>query len=207
VAAPVPSVPARDRILDAAEALFAERGFAGTSVRDLAARVGVTPGSLYNHFPGKEALYEAVLARGVRPLIGLMQELAARPQTPDATAEILGAVMAHLAERPHLPRLIQQEAVAGGEHLTALARAWIRPLVEYGLAEIARQPDSPWAPAERPLVIAAWLHLILGHFALAPLLREVLEEDPLSPRVLALQTAFLRKLAHQMMSAAPRGAE
>jgi AcrR family transcriptional regulator len=40
-----------DRILDAAEALFAERGLAGTAVRDIAARTGLNPASLYNHFP------------------------------------------------------------------------------------------------------------------------------------------------------------
>ena len=54
----------RDRILDTAEALFAERGFAGTAVRDIAAAVGLTAASLYNHFAGKEALYAAVLERG-----------------------------------------------------------------------------------------------------------------------------------------------
>jgi DNA-binding transcriptional regulator YbjK len=49
----------RERILDVAEALFAERGFAGTSVRDIAASAGLTAASLYNHFDGKEALYDA----------------------------------------------------------------------------------------------------------------------------------------------------
>ncbi len=40
----------RDRILDVAEALFAERGFAGTSVREIAAKADLTAASLYNHF-------------------------------------------------------------------------------------------------------------------------------------------------------------
>ena len=196
-----PSPETRERILDGAEALFADRGLAATSVRDIAGRVGLTPGSLYNHFAGKQALYAAVIERGVRPLLVLMQELAAREQTPDATGEILGSVMVHLARRPHLPRLIHHEAVSGGEHLAVVARDWIRPLMEHGLAEMEREPNSPWERDEYPLVIAGWLHLIFGHFALAPLLGGVLGEDPLSAPMLERQTRFLRKLARILMDA------
>ncbi len=105
--------PTRERILDVSEVLFAERGLAGTSVRDISARVGVTPGSLYNHFPGKQALYEAVLARGIRPLIDLMKQFAGREQTIDAADEIIGAIVRHLGQHPRLPRLIQHEALTG----------------------------------------------------------------------------------------------
>ncbi len=195
------SLETRERILDGAEVLFAERGLAATSVRDIAARVGLTPGSLYNHFAGKQALYAAVIERGVRPLLALMQELAAREQTPDATEEVLGAVMEHLARRPHLPRLIHHEAVTGGEHLATIARDWIRPLMDHGLGEMEREPGSPWERDEFPLVIAGWLHLIFGHFALAPLLGGVLGEDPLSAPMLERQTRFLRKLARIMLGA------
>ena len=52
-----------DRILDAAEDLFAEKGYSATSLGDVADRVGIRSPSLYNHFKNKEALYEAVLER------------------------------------------------------------------------------------------------------------------------------------------------
>src|SRR5262245_9610878 len=51
----------RQAILDAALALFAERGYFGTSLRDVARAVGVRESALYNYFPGKEALFEAIL--------------------------------------------------------------------------------------------------------------------------------------------------
>src|SRR5690606_15695429 len=57
------------RILDAAEALFAERGYAGTTLRDVADAVGLRIPSLYNHFPSKDALYAAVLERGFGPVL------------------------------------------------------------------------------------------------------------------------------------------
>ena len=52
----------RQAILDAALALFAEKGYFGTSLRDVAHAVGVRESALYNYFPGKEALFEALLA-------------------------------------------------------------------------------------------------------------------------------------------------
>jgi len=51
----------RQAILDAALDLFAEKGFFGTSLRDVAAAVGVRESALYNYFPGKDALFEALL--------------------------------------------------------------------------------------------------------------------------------------------------
>ncbi|SHM96360.1 TetR/AcrR family transcriptional regulator [Cryptosporangium aurantiacum] len=51
----------RQRILDAATELFEQRGFAGTSIRDLAVRVGMTKAALYYHFPSKEEVLQALL--------------------------------------------------------------------------------------------------------------------------------------------------
>ena len=75
-AVPAPEPPStRDAILDAAERCFAERGFAGVSTREIAAEAGLrNQASLYHHFTDKRALYEAALARGVAPIVALMEE-------------------------------------------------------------------------------------------------------------------------------------
>jgi AcrR family transcriptional regulator len=51
----------RQAILDAALDLFAEKGFFGTSLRDLASAVGVRESALYNYFPSKDALFDALI--------------------------------------------------------------------------------------------------------------------------------------------------
>ncbi len=55
--------PARDRLLDAAEDLFYERGIAATGVDAVLTRAGVAPATLYAHFPGKDHLVAAYLVR------------------------------------------------------------------------------------------------------------------------------------------------
>ncbi|HEX5065297.1 MAG TPA: TetR/AcrR family transcriptional regulator [Myxococcota bacterium] len=200
----LPSPLTRERILDVAEALFATRGFAGTSMREIAGAADLTAASLYNHFDGKDALYAAVLERGIRPLVLLMQSRAAQDAGgEDNAAALVAEVMEHLRTRPHLPRLIQLEVLTGGEHLARLARDWVRPLLEYGVAEMKRE-RVPFDDDEYPLVIAAWIHLILGHFTMAPIFREALDEDPLAPRLLEKQTRFLQKLARLLSSGTPR---
>lgn len=52
----------RQAILDAALELFAEKGFFGTSLRDVAGAVGVRESALYNYFASKDALFDALLA-------------------------------------------------------------------------------------------------------------------------------------------------
>jgi AcrR family transcriptional regulator len=51
----------RSRILAAAMSLFGEQGYAGTSVRDISERLGVTKAALYYHFPSKETILDALL--------------------------------------------------------------------------------------------------------------------------------------------------
>lgn len=63
------TVDRRDLILSVAAQLFVDRGYSGTSVRDIAERVGMLPGSVYHYFPAKEDLYLAVHRQGFLQLI------------------------------------------------------------------------------------------------------------------------------------------
>lgn len=51
----------KNRIMLEASILFASHGYAAVSIRDIAAKVGIQPASLYNHFESKEALFEAII--------------------------------------------------------------------------------------------------------------------------------------------------
>ena len=57
-----------DEMLDAALAVFSEKGFAGTKVDEVARRAGVSKGTVYLYFPSKEALMEGIVRRAVAPI-------------------------------------------------------------------------------------------------------------------------------------------
>lgn len=65
------SLQTRERILDAAERVFAEKGFAGASLRDIAGVAGVAVGLVHHHGEGKERLFAKVVGRRARPLAEL----------------------------------------------------------------------------------------------------------------------------------------
>src|SRR5262249_53650492 len=69
----------RQAILDAALTLFAERGFFGTSIRDIAGAVGVSESAIYNYFPGKTELFEALFAAEQASVMKVLSILKSEP--------------------------------------------------------------------------------------------------------------------------------
>jgi len=193
----------RERILDAAEALFADRGFEGTALRDVAARVGIRTPSLYNHFPSKEALYSAVLERVVEPVLALLSEIVQSPprERPDSR-QVVGRVMALLARRPDLPRLVVHEALGGGQHLRPLLQKVVGPvLVRAQEAVLATPGAERWGRERVPLLVLAAYHMVVGHFAIAPFYRELSGQDLLEPAAIERQTRFLADVLELLLSA------
>ena len=108
----------RDRILDAASAAFAEGGFAGARVDEIADRAGVNKAMLYYHFGDKRALYTEVLARN----FGRIEEAlsASIPQEGSASArlrEVIAAVVQAIAANPDHPRIVLREFASGAANL------------------------------------------------------------------------------------------
>ena len=85
----------RDRVLEIAAGFFVRKGFNGTSIRDIAKEVGMAPGSLYYHFPSKEALLVAVFEVGVKRIGDAVDE-AVLSSSSDVWARLQAACEAHL---------------------------------------------------------------------------------------------------------------
>ena len=64
----------REQLIEIARRLFAERGFDGTSIEEIAAHAEVSKPVVYEHFGGKEGLYAVVVDREVRGLLGMIQD-------------------------------------------------------------------------------------------------------------------------------------
>ena len=89
----------RQRIYDAAIDLFAEKGFHGTSVRDLAQVVGVEAASLYHHFPSKQDLLRTMFDRFMDDILVMIRAAGVAPGSPsDRLAEVVRRhVLFHVA--------------------------------------------------------------------------------------------------------------
>lgn len=94
-----------DAFVAAATALFARRGYHGTSIADLAAELGLTTASLYYHVSGKQELLLRVLTRGIAPYLERLEAIVAAGDEPRAT--LRAAVRNHLSSALH-----DQDAVA-----------------------------------------------------------------------------------------------
>jgi AcrR family transcriptional regulator len=105
----------RDEILEEATRLFAERGYEGASMADLAERVGLRKASLFHHFASKDMLYAAVLDRILAPI---MEAVGRAVQTEGSYAERLDAISetatAVLGSHPFAARLLVREVMDWG---------------------------------------------------------------------------------------------
>ena len=136
----------RAAILDAAERLFAERGYDATSLNDVGAAAGVSRGTPGYFFGSKAELYRAVLERAFAEVRDAVRSGRARALASSQAPETIlaGAVSDYfdfLASRPNFIRLIEREALSGGEqlegagHLSAGQEALAAISAEVGLDE------------------------------------------------------------------------
>jgi AcrR family transcriptional regulator len=185
-----------ERILDVAEEVFAEKGYEGATLREVASRVGIRTPSLYNHFDGKDSLYAAVLERGIGPVLRALGESAAGENPSHDPGQLVARMMELLAKRPQLPRLVLHETLSGGRHLTRILQQWLGPTLQQAQQMVETGPAARrWETEQLPNLVLAMYHIVVGYFAIAPLYRELNDVDLLSAEALEHQTRFLRKLA------------
>lgn len=190
------ALPTREVILDTAERLFAERGVDGVAVRDLARVMNLTAPSLYNHFPSKQALYEAVLERGIGPIVELVSKAwqpgALRPDHMEQTIDLL---VTHLALHPHLARLLQRALLEEGGSVQTIIARWFDPLYRQGFAVIREAADDAgWDRSELPHVALGLFGMVFAYFTYLKTLESVAPNgNPLSPSTLKVQRRFLQK--------------
>ncbi|HVM96836.1 MAG TPA: helix-turn-helix domain-containing protein [Candidatus Acidoferrales bacterium] len=196
----------RDLILDAAEQRFAERGFTGVSVREIAADVGLkNQASLYHHFRNKRALYEAVLARGVEAIVDLVASAPPTVGDGGASAQVdvtLDRVIDYLVEHPQLPRLIQRAGIDDIRHLRGAVTRLLRPLYQQGLGILALS-GAHWSAEDLPHLGAGLYHIMFSYFANAQLLELVTQSDMLSADAVARQRRFVKSAVAELIGLRP----
>jgi TetR/AcrR family transcriptional regulator, cholesterol catabolism regulator len=139
----------KDDVIEAAGRLFAERGYHGTSMRDLGRELGVLGSSLYSHVEGKQQLLAEVVARGA----GFFQDSADAALAIDGSAAdrlhalIAGHVGVVLDHRPEVRTYLDQAAVLDAELRQRVVAARdryegaFRTVLDDGVADGSFRPD------------------------------------------------------------------
>jgi AcrR family transcriptional regulator len=133
---------AREQILDAAAELFASRGYAATSTRDIAEQAGIRQASLYYHVAGKPQLLRELLDASVRPTLDGLDELLAEPDPVVALRALVLRDVQTLLDAPHnlgvlylTPELSDPEFASIGEARAQLRAAYQQLAARIGGAD------------------------------------------------------------------------
>ncbi|MDE2133048.1 MAG: TetR/AcrR family transcriptional regulator [Alphaproteobacteria bacterium] len=155
-------------ILDAALKVFAEKGFAAARMDDIAARAGVTKGTIYLYFPSKEEVFKTL----ARESIGAtLTEVTQRANSFEgSTREFLTMFMVivgnlvQYGDRAVLPKII----IAESGNFPELARFWRKEVIDKGMAMMTRLIARGVARGEvRELPPAYVARLIIAPFILS----------------------------------------
>jgi len=133
----------REKILEVAEARFAQRGFAGVGMRELALAAGLGKSSLFHHFPTKAELWVAVLERVIARI----------------EAHVLPALAAAGAALARIERAVDALIDALAEH-PATARLLLRSLVEEDALDAAEPPGAAAVEARIQALVARFAGLL-----------------------------------------------
>jgi TetR/AcrR family transcriptional regulator len=151
-------VDQRTRLLDAAIAVFGERGIVATPLREIARRAQVTPALLHYYFASKDTLVQTVLDERIAPFIAVSVAPLREPlPSPRATLRrFLETHMRNIAANPWMPRLMAREVLSEGGALRTQVQAQF-------MATIAPKALYQIAAAQRRGEIRSDLHpLLLG---------------------------------------------
>jgi AcrR family transcriptional regulator len=166
-----PQHETRTRILDAAEELFMQHGFEGTSMRLLTAKAGVNLAAVNYHFGSKDALIEAVFRRRLDPMnqarLAELEKLEAHAGSPDPESVIRAFVSPTL-------RLVEDAKGGGRSFIRLLGRTYteptkaIRQLIGQMYAPVMDRYKSALARAlpQMPAEELVWrMHFMFGTLA------------------------------------------
>jgi TetR/AcrR family transcriptional regulator len=167
----VPSEQRRQQILDAAAELFAQRGFAGTTTRQIASAAGIAEMVLFRHFETKERLYAAILEHRVpeADVARWLEELRVIAERRDDEAlftTVIEKGLESFRENPVFHRLMLFAALEDRELARLGQVKYTSPVASFLREYIAQRQAEGAFKRLRPELIVHTLFSLIGHYAM-----------------------------------------
>jgi len=195
-------------IVAAALEVFAEKGFAGAKLDEIAARAGVSKGALYLYFETKDELFRAVVGELATPRIEAVRTMASsfRGRFADLAPLIL-ALVAKIADSSPLPAVVKI-VIGESRNFPDLARVWHDQVVSRGLELLVGLITAAQARGEvRPGDPRLYAVSLMGPMLMSFIWREVfvpIGAEPIDSGALAAQHA--RTILHGLLAEPEKGA-
>ena len=193
----------RAGILDAAEALFAERGFDATRLEEIAERVGIRRASIVYYFKDKRELYDAVLEDVFGGLHDALAEVLVQGKT--LTEQIEAGVSAwvdYVGRRPSIARLVLREVADSNRErgvgvLEQTQR--LRQLIQHEVLERPNRKQTKLAAVDPVHLASAVAGATIFFVAAMPTLVPDLGFDPLSREQLEVHKQEVLRIAQRLL--------
>lgn len=194
----------REAILDAAMDLFATSRGSGVTIQEIADAAGTHKTTLLYHFPSKEVLYEAVIARALEPVVEMMEGFLATEFTPDRLGWYLDELHRFLRDNPAIPHLLMRELEAGEQYADHFVRVF-----EPAKKRIAAAEGAGKISHVDPVFFIHDLHVqIMTYFCHGPLLERLMGTDPYSVDAMIQRRQYLvDQIVRQWRPRAPQAVD
>ncbi|MGI8803078.1 MAG: TetR/AcrR family transcriptional regulator [Solirubrobacteraceae bacterium] len=195
-AVPETDSPSRVRILVTAQREFAERGFDGARLTDIAGQAGLSHPTLLYHFTSKADLYRAVIESAVLDWARETESAVSGALDGfDQVAGVIDAGFAFFATHPDFARILRREAMDGGERSGVTIAASLRPFLERAVAFLEREMVAGRLRRHDPLELMQICYgAVFTYFSDAGFRERLLGEDPLTEPALTRHRRALTEL-------------
>ena len=151
------------RLMDRAEELFARQGYEGTSLRQIADAAGIKEPGIYNHFSGKQGLYEAVLHRALNPMAEALSKQLKQAEGLRDYTDLPSLITDMLLEHPQVAALFHQALQGESNSIgNRLMLNWLDELFNQGLRSMeAMGGEGDWETLA--LNVIAMFNIVTGY--------------------------------------------